>query len=203
LAEEATEGHFPLSNPAIVVLAGPNGAGKTTAAPFLLRDALAVREYVNADPIAQGLSAFNQDAVAIAAGRLMLARLEELARQRVSFGFETTLATRVFAQWLRQRIEGGYRVHLVFLWLASPEVALGRVAHRVALGGHGIPDEVVRRRYAAGLRNFFRLYQRLVTTWQMYDNSGSSEPRLIALGDQESTRDLDAALWRDIVRQWG
>jgi len=78
------------SSPAIVVLAGPNGAGKTTAAPFLLRDALGVREYINADPIAAGLSAFAPESVALAAGRVMLARLDELARQRISFGFETT-----------------------------------------------------------------------------------------------------------------
>ena len=62
-----------MSSPSIVVLAGPNGSGKTTAAPLLLRDALSVREYVNADPIAQGLSAFNADSVALSAGRLMLA----------------------------------------------------------------------------------------------------------------------------------
>ena len=85
------------SSPAIVVVAGPNGAGKTTAAPFLLRDAFGVREYVNADPIAAGLSAFAPESVAFAAGRVMLARVEELARQRISFGFETTLASRSFA----------------------------------------------------------------------------------------------------------
>src|SRR5258708_3601946 len=64
------------SSPAIVVVAGPNGAGKTTAAPFLLRDAFGVREYVNADPIAAGLSAFAPESVAFAAGRVMLARID-------------------------------------------------------------------------------------------------------------------------------
>ena len=80
--------------PSIVILAGPNGAGKTTAAPFLLRDALAVTEFVNADQIAHGLSAFNPETVAIEAGRLMLARLDELARRHATFAFETTLASR-------------------------------------------------------------------------------------------------------------
>ena len=98
-------GHFYLkmqsSHPSIVVLAGPNGAGKTTAAPFLLRDTLAVLEFVNADQIAQGLSAFDPDTVAVTAGRLMLARLDDLARQHASFAFETTLASRSFAPWLR------------------------------------------------------------------------------------------------------
>jgi predicted ABC-type ATPase len=96
-------------DPSMVMVAGPNGASKTTAAPFVLRDVLAVREYVNADPIAQGLSAFNPEAMALAAGRLMLARLDELARERVSFGFETTLARRSFVPWLTPAAVGRRR----------------------------------------------------------------------------------------------
>jgi len=160
-----------------------------------------VREYVNADPIAQGLSAFAPEGVAVAAGRLMLARIHELARQRVTFGFETTLASRSFAPWLRLRLEGGYAVHLVFLWLASPELALARVARRVQLGGHDVPEEVVRRRYATGLRNFFGLYRPLVSSWRVYD-SGPQLPRLIASGRREETVEVEPALWRSIVRQW-
>jgi predicted ABC-type ATPase len=159
------------SSPAIVVVAGPNGAGKTTAAPFLQRDALGVREYVDANPIVAGLSAFAPQSVAIAAGRVMLARVEELARQRISFGFETTLASRSFALWLRLRLADGYAVHVVFLWLASPELALARVARRVELGGHSVPDDAVRRRYAAGLRNFFALYRPIISSWRVNDNS--------------------------------
>src|SRR5437660_1074161 len=70
--------------PAVVLVAGPNGAGKSTLAPFLLRDALAVSEFVNADRIALGLSAFNPETVAIQAGRVMLRRLDELVRRRAT-----------------------------------------------------------------------------------------------------------------------
>jgi predicted ABC-type ATPase len=101
----------------------------------------------------------------------MLARVEELARQRISFGFETTLASRSFAPWLRLRLANGYAVHVVFLWLASPELALARVARRVELGGHSVPDDAVRRRYAAGLRNFFALYRPIISSWRVNDNS--------------------------------
>ncbi len=83
--------------PLVVVIAGPNGAGKTTASASLLQGALAVDEFVNADTIALGLSAFRPEEVAIAAGRIMLERLRSLARSRQSFAFETTLASRSFA----------------------------------------------------------------------------------------------------------
>ena len=118
----------------VVVLAGPNGSGKSTAAPRLLRGVLRVEEFVNADIIARGLSAFAPEKVAMAAGRLMLSRLRQLASQGVSFAFETTLASRTFAPWLEELIAQGYRVHLVFLWLPDPEAAIARVAERVSNG---------------------------------------------------------------------
>jgi predicted ABC-type ATPase len=52
----------------IIILGGPNGAGKTTAAQVLVPDELEIKEFVNADEIAQGLSPFNAESVALAAG---------------------------------------------------------------------------------------------------------------------------------------
>lgn len=137
--------------PSLVVLAGPNGAGKTTAAPLLLQDTLGVNHFVNADFIGQGLSAFDPDAAALAAGRAMMSRLRELARQRASFAFETTLASKTLAPWIRDLIDAHYSFHLVFLWLPSADFALERVASRVQAGGHNVPAIAVRRRYARGL----------------------------------------------------
>src|SRR6266481_2573940 len=76
--------------PKVVVIAGPNGAGKSTAAPAVLRNALLVNEFVNADTIAAGLSAFSPETVAVTAGRVMLTRIRELACERRDFAFETT-----------------------------------------------------------------------------------------------------------------
>ena len=126
-------------SPTVTVLAGPNGSGKTTTSAHLLRDYFDVVEFVNADTIAQGLSAFSVESVALAAGRIMLARLRELAALRVSFAFETTLAARTFAPWLRQLQANGYHFHLFFLWLPTPDLAISRVASRVQQGGHSIP----------------------------------------------------------------
>src|SRR5262245_44459100 len=127
------------THPSVVILAGPNGAGKSTVAPALLQGPLAVNEFVNADVIARGLSAFDPQSVALAAGRVMRTRLRELAAQRISFAFETTLASRSLAPWLAGLKTDGYHVHLVFLWLPSADFAVDRVAQRVKTGGHAIP----------------------------------------------------------------
>jgi len=166
--------------PNVVVIAGPNGSGKSTAAPALLRDYLGIGEFVNADVIARGLSGFASENVALQAGRVMLDRLKELASGKRDFAFETTLASRTFAPWLVELKRSGYQAHLLFLWLPSAEMAIARVASRVQRGGHHVPDDVIRRRYDAGLRNFFRLYLPIIDTWRLFDNSGSAGYELIA-----------------------
>jgi len=167
--------------PLVVVVAGPNGAGKSTTAPGLLRGALAVSEFVNADTIARGLSAFRPESVAMAAGSAMLTRLRDLASAHESFAFETTLASRSFAPWLRKLKAEGYQAHVEFLSLTSSDLAVARVAARVRDGGHDVPEEVIRRRFTFGLVNFFSLYQPVVDSWQLVDNTDLAGPRMIAL----------------------
>lgn len=170
-------------NSQIIIIAGPNGAGKTTLAPWLLRDWLGLMEFVNADTIASGLSAFDPERAAMEAGRVMLRRLRELAARRDNFAFETTLATRSYAPWLSQLVQTEYRISLLFIRLDSPELAIERVRARVASGGHDIPEETVRRRYRSGVRNFFTLYQPLSDTWAVSDNSEPGAPVIIAEGE--------------------
>ena len=185
--------------PLVIVIAGPNGAGKSTTAPSLLRDALQVSEFVNADAIAGGLSAFRPDSVAIPAGRAMLERMQHLADAEANFAFETTLASRSFVPWLARLKRRGYHVHVLFLWLESADLAVDRVAARVRVGGHNVPEETVRRRYKRGLRNFFRLYLPLVDSWQMFDNSRAGRPRLVASGREDHVQEVaNASLWRKI-----
>jgi len=172
--------------PHVIVIAGSNGAGKSTAAPAILKGALGVTEFVNADTIAQGLSAFNPEKAAFHAGRVMLVRLQQLADDRENFAFETTLSSKTFAPWLNRLKTDGYVFHLFFLWLPSPEFAIARVAERVSMGGHFVPDDTVRRRYHSGLHNFFTRYMPIADTWHVFDNSRESEPQLIATNDRET-----------------
>ena len=187
------------STPLVVLLAGPNGAGKSTIAPYLLKDALAVDEFVNADTIAQGLSAYRPESTAIAAGRVMLDRLRTLARTHRDFAFETTLAGRSHARWGGELQANGYRTLLIFLSLPSADLAVARVADRVRRGGHHVPDGVVRRRFVAGLRNLFSVYMPAVDAWNVYDNADVVSPRLIASrAFGASAVVADAEVWKSL-----
>src|SRR4051794_29638502 len=124
----------PGAAPVCIVLGGPNGAGKSTASRALLAETLRVMTFINADVIAQGLSGFKPESVAAEAGRIMLQRLHDLSARRADFAFETTLAGKTLAVWLRELRREGYAVHLVYFWLASADLAIARVAERVRAG---------------------------------------------------------------------
>lgn len=171
----------------LYIISGCNGAGKTTASYTVLPEILDCREFVNADEIARGLSPFNSESIAIEAGRLMLKRIEELLEKEETFSIETTLATKSYINLVRRAQAKGYSVKVLFFWLNSPELALQRVAERVAKGGHNIPELVIRRRYVAGIRNFFRLFMSEVDYWDIYDNSRYPAIQVASGGKDEET----------------
>lgn len=159
--------------PRIIIIAGPNGAGKTTFAREFLPNEAGCPIFVNADLIAAGLSPFAPNSAAAQAGRVMLREIARHFAARANFAFETTLSGRGYLRLIDQWQAAGYRVKLIFLQLASAEEAIARVAQRVKQGGHDIPEEVIRRRFLAGYRNFERLYAPKVDAWALYDNAGT------------------------------
>ncbi len=182
--------------PVVFVLAGPNGAGKSTAAPVLVQEMAGIDRYINADAIARGLSPFDPAMSAVAAGRVMLRHMDELAAERQNFAIETTLAGVRLAKRLEGLRDDGYQIHIVYLWLPSPELAVERVAQRVRLGGHSIDGPVVKRRYFRSLENFIALYSPLAELWRVYDNSGIS-PEIVAKGSGDTTMQIaDRAKWQ-------
>ncbi len=165
----------------IIIVAGPNGAGKTTfAREYLLKEAHCP-DFVNVDLIAAGLSPFDPDRAAIRAGRIMLSEIERRVRKGESFAFETTLSGHGYARLIPGWRSAGYEVRLIFLSLPNSEIAIARVAARVAQGGHNVASAVVRRRFHSGFRKFQDIYMELVDKWEWYDNSGNT-PRLISAG---------------------
>ncbi|MFH0920987.1 MAG: zeta toxin family protein [Fibrobacterota bacterium] len=170
---------MPSSRPHLYIIAGPNGAGKTTFATKFLPEYAHCDEFINADLIARGISPFAPEKAALGAGKLLLQRIRSLSAARIDFGFETTLSGKAYVPLLKSLKTEGYALHLFFLWLKSMDLACRRVQDRMVKGGHYIPRNVIRRRYKAGLANFFDLYEPLLDTWMILNNSGKN-PELIA-----------------------
>ena len=168
----------------IVIIAGPNGAGKTTFAREFLPSEGGCPVFVNADLIAAGIAPFQPEAAAFRAGRLMLQEIENHVAHGRSFAFETTLSGLTYVRMIDGWRSGGYTVKLIFLSLESAEEAIERVATRVRQGGHSIPTETIRRRFAAGLTLFKATYRHRVDSWQLFNNSGEF-PFLIQEGEKE------------------
>jgi predicted ABC-type ATPase len=168
-----------MKNKNVYIIAGPNGSGKTTFAKKFLPDYAKCPNFVNADLIAQGLAPFEPRSAAIKAGRIVLQQIHEFAGRGVDFAFETTLSGKLYANLFRTLKKRGYDLHIFFLWIPSPELAIARIKDRVAEGGHDVPVEDVKRRFARGIYNFFKLYQTLLDSWLLFDNSGS-KPLLVA-----------------------
>ena len=158
--------------PRVVIFAGPNGAGKSTHADAILAT-LGISTFVNADFIARGLSGRHTEAVTFTAGRIMLTRLHQLADAGEDFAFESTLSSRTFAPFLRDLKARGYGVAIYYFSLANASLAVRRVKLRVALGGHDVPSDVVKRRFGRSVHNFFNLYAPLADEWTLFDNSSA------------------------------
>ena len=166
----------------IIIIAGPHGAGKTTFARSFLPMEGNCPRFINADLIAAGLSPFAPEKAATRAGRLMLGEIHACARRGESFAFETTLSGLGHLYLISQWQKAGYRVNLYFLTLPSADASVARVAERVRQGGIDIPEDVIRRRFASGLRNFDRYYREYADAWIKYDTL-NEPPRFLELGE--------------------
>lgn len=190
---------MPKKRPQLFIIAGCNGAGKTTASRVLFPDIYQIKEFVNADAIASGLSPFNPEAVAFQAGRLMLQRIDELMREGTTFAFETTLSARSYVDLIHRAKACGYKVVLIFLWLKDARTAQQRVESRVSKGGHNIPKDVIIRRYARGLVNLFAIYMEETDRWMLVD---STRKRLdvIAFGRRNSQVVMNDRKWMKVLK---
>lgn len=186
-------------SPNLYIIAGPNGAGKTTFAKEFLPHYAKCDNFVNADLIAQGLSPFSPAAARIKAGRLLLKQIHEFAERRADFAFETTLAGKTYVSLLRRLKQRGYVTHLFFLWIPSVDLAVARIKHRVAEGGHDVPVMDVRRRFGRSVQNFFKVYRPLLDSWTLFDNS-TTRPSLIAEEKAGKLALVDAALFAKISK---
>lgn len=180
--------------PLVIVIAGPNGAGKSTAAAHLLP---AEMTFINADEVAKTLPNYPSRQADLEAGRIVLGRMDEQERLRATFAVETTLAGRTLATRIARLRTIGYRFRLAFLFVPDADLSVARVAGRVRLGGHHIPEDTIRRRHGLGIANFFRLYQPLADNWAVFDTTQMGPPQTIAEGTMSQVlRVADPHAWR-------
>jgi len=158
--------------PRVIIVGRPNGAGKTTFASAYLSIDLEITAFVNADEISRDLAVHNlPEAVTnVRAARAMLERIDELIDAGDDLVIETSLASLAYAQKIQDWQQKGYHVALIYLRLPNPEQSIERVRRRVAAGGHGIPENVIRRRFARSLRYLEDHYKPIVDEWQIWDS---------------------------------
>ena len=183
----------------VYIIAGPNGSGKTTFATKFLPDFVRCPNFINADLIAQGLSPFSPPMAAIKAGKLVLQEIREFAERKIDFGFETTLAGKLYINFFKDLKTKGYNLHIFFLWISDSELAIARIKDRVADGGHDVPEQDIRRRFKRSVCNFFKLYQPLIDSWMLFNNSGSV-PALIAKEKEGQTSIIDEVLFENVKK---
>ncbi|MBQ9475094.1 MAG: zeta toxin family protein [Bacteroidales bacterium] len=183
--------------PRMFIISGCNGSGKTTASYQMLPEMLECREFVNSDEFAKYLSPFDPNAAAVSASRYMLLKINYLLERNLDFGLETTLATKTLVRIIERAKKQGYTITLLYFWLNSPELALKRVAARVAAGGHNIDEDTIRRRYDRGLHYFFETYAPLCDKWVLCDNSNPPFS-VIAEGGNDGLIIRDSAKYYDI-----
>jgi predicted ABC-type ATPase len=164
--------------PRCIVIAGPNGAGKTMFAREYLPKEVRVLNFVNADLIASGLSPLRPELAAVAAVRLMLGELDRFVERRADFAWESTLSGLAHVKRLQTMKQLGYCLEIIHLCLASPQLALRRIAARVRQGGHNVPKGDVLRRFSRSWHNFETFYRPLANAWTVFDNS-RQPPKLI------------------------
>jgi predicted ABC-type ATPase len=190
------------TNPELLIIAGPNGAGKTTFINTYLPEYTNVREFVNADLIAKGISPFEPEGAMIEAGRILLGRVHQLIGERISFALETTLSGKSYLTLIEKAIKLGYDIRLYYIYLNSVELSLNRIADRVREGGHNVPRQDVLRRYDRSLQNLFDLYLPLADEWQLFDNSGP-DCRPVAVSRDGEIKVRDLPLYQEIKSKHG
>ena len=183
--------------PRLYIISGCNGSGKTTASYTLLPELLDCSEFVNSDEFAKSLSPFAPESAYILASRFMLKKVQYLFQRREDFCIETTLATRSLLKMVRSAQEQGYFVTIIYFCLNSPDMAVERVAARVAAGGHHIPEDTIRRRYHSGLDYFFRYYMPECDKWILADNS-CPPFHVVAEGTRKGMQVRDPKLYSQI-----
>ena len=186
---------MPVPKPIIYLIAGCNGAGKTTFAKEFLPHEVKCLRFYNADELARGLSPLDPAAADFKAGRLLGGEIRNSIRRKETFALESTLSGKTHVRQIRAAKARGFVIHLHYLWLSDPAIAIARVRERVSKGGHNIPVADIRRRFGRSLQNLVADYAPLADRWAVWNNDRVL-PVLLAESETCAVAELDAILER-------
>lgn len=151
-----------INKPLLVVVAGVNGAGKTTLTErFIFRK----MHIVNPDSIAK-----RDSSSIIEAGKTAIAERNELLLKKKDFAIETTLTGNNEMEFIQEAKKQGYMVKLVYVGIDEISLSQARVACRVTIGGHSVPNEDILRRYDRSLNNLSKALE-IVDKAYIIDNT--------------------------------
>ena len=162
-----------MPDPVLHLLIGPNGAGKSSLFELVIGPTTHL-EFVNADVIAATRWPKDPAPRSYDAARIASARRAELIEQRSSFVTETVFSHPSKLELVGVATEAGYLVTLHVV-VVPEDLAVARVANRVEAGGHFVPEDKVRERYAR-LWPFAADAIKLADQSVVYDNSRAKRP---------------------------
>lgn len=167
--------------PAFLIVAGPNGSGKSSAYQDTDIEAGGRSVWIiNPDLLTarirdvEGLS--QSDANRSAVERIE-AWLDASIEVHKTVGVETVLSTAKYRRLVAKAKARGFAIWLLYVVLDSPDRNVERVRLRVRKGGHDVPEDKIRARYARSLDQFPWFLEQADRAW-IYDNSGA-QPRRI------------------------
>ena len=173
------------------IVAGPNGSGKTSFAQSYFAARKSGTNFINADIIATGLAPGREELAAFRAGRLVLSTVRDALKKGENVAFESTLSGKTWLSAIKTAKKLGYSVSIYFLFLKDVRLNLQRIEKRVRLGGHSVPNNVVKRRYPRSFRNFWMLYRPTCNDWHVFDNSQTKPKSVMSRNDWDGLQESD------------
>ncbi|MGI8793392.1 MAG: AAA family ATPase [Acidimicrobiales bacterium] len=134
-----------MSTPVLHLLVGPNGAGKSTLYAKVIGPTTRL-EFVNADEIAHDRWPGEEVERSYDAAVLAAEERDRRIAERRSFVAETVFSHESKLALIDQARANGYVV-ILHLVIVPEELAFARVADRVRVGGHDVPEDKIRSRY--------------------------------------------------------
>lgn len=172
------------STPVVLVFAGPNGSGKST----VTKGFDIVGEYINADEIKKQRNCSDLEAAQFAT-----ALREDAVKNKRDFTFETVLSSPRNVELLKNAKVAGYRIEVVFVLTADPQINVSRVAQRVKNGGHDVPTDKIISRYYKSLDNISKMLEIADIMW-VVDNS-NEKAELIIYSKDDKISVNSTSLW--------